>query len=240
MKTETVMQKVKNSIESAPGRFWRLGDFSDLSLAATSKALARLCAEGMLLRCGKGLYFHSRKTILGTVPPAPLELAKQLACNRRIVLADLSAYNRLALTTQMPAQAIVATECPLNMPNIKIILRNLSKYGSADDDAIMLLDALGHLEKIPDTNPTAVLKDIALRLRMKFYTVQLDQLAELALHERPKTRAMVGLLGEMTGLLSKGMSNRLRESLNPLTRFKLGMKDLPVTYAQLQEWHVEG
>lgn len=125
------------------------------------QALSRLCKNGLIKRYGRGIYFHPRKTILGEAPPPTLELVRLLARQKRVVLAGLSAYNRLGLTTQMPVKEIIATNATIDNPKIEIVHRDLSRYRDAPDEVIMLLDALGHLDAIPDTTPTEVLSGIS-------------------------------------------------------------------------------
>ena len=138
----------------------------------------------------------------------------------------------------MSAQLVIATQRHIAVPNVKIILRDLPKYGSAPDEAIMILDALAHLEQISDTNSASVLRNVAMRLKLKEYKVDLNQLAESSLVDLPRTRAMVGLLGNLTGLLSNDWRDRLQASINPMTTFKLALTGLPVPREQLLTWHI--
>ncbi|MEI6397735.1 MAG: DUF6088 family protein [Pseudomonadota bacterium] len=232
---ETIAKQVKRGIEANPGRFWQLQDFPKLSAGAVAHALSRLCHEGLIKRYGRGIYYHPRKTMLGDAPPPTFELVKLLARKRRVVRAGLSAFNKLGLTTQMPAIEIIATQAPIILPRVEVIHRDLERYGDASDDAIMVLDALGHLDDIPDTTPTEALYKLVDRFKQNYFTFTVNELSNIAMADRPKVRAMVGLLGDLTGKIATKERTKLERSINPLTKFKVSLAG--IAPESLRAWH---
>jgi hypothetical protein len=233
---ETIAKQVKNAIDANPGRFWQLEDFPKLSPGAVAHALSRLCQEGLITRYGRGLYYHPRRTIIGNAPPPVFELVKLLARKKRVVRAGLSAFNKLGLTNQMPAVEIVATKAPITLPRVEVIHRDLERYRHATDDAIMVLDALAHLEDIPDTTPTEALQKLVGRFKQGYFGFTINELAEIAMVDRPKVRAMVGLLGDLTGKISVKERTKLERSINPLTKFKVPLAG--IAPGPLKAWHI--
>ena len=230
---------VKWAIRKAgPGQFWTLGDFPDFPPARVAQALARLHAEGRLRRYGRGLYYEPMMTIIGEAPPPAFEIARKLAKGDRLVLASISAYNRLGLTTQIPARPVVATRRNLGTDQVEVIIRDLDRYGEATDEALMVLDALGHINTIPDCPPKKAIERLCLLLKTRYLAgVTPDELACLAMKDRPGVRGMVGLLGDMVGGLSETWRQRLQASLNPLTKFKINRLDDIVPLELRREWH---
>lgn len=234
--TATTAMQVKRAIEANPGRFWQLEDFPKLSAAAVAQAFSRLCREGLITRYGRGIYYHSRATLLGDAPPPVFELVKLLARKKRVVRAGLSAFNKLGLTTLMPAIEIVATKAPISLPRVEVIHRDLERYGDATDDAIMVLDALGHLDDIPDSTPAEALLKLVERFKQGYFSFTINDLSETAMADRPKVRAMVGLLGDLSGKISVKERTKLERSINPLTKFKVTLTG--IAPEPLKAWHI--
>lgn len=235
-----VTREVRLTIEKAgPGRFWTLSDFPNLPPRQVAATLATLHAKGALRRYGRGLYYAPKKTIIGEAPPTPVEIAKQLARGERIVMAGLSAYNRLGLTTQVPARPIVATNKKLGTDEVEVLLRDLDRYGdNATDEAIMFLDAAGHIADIPGCPPRKAVEHLwAILHNGQLVGVTPNELARLAMNDRPGVRGMIGLLGDLTGSISETWRRRLKASLNPLTKFKLNLPADFVALETLKEWH---
>ncbi len=235
-----ITREVRLTIEKAdPGRFWTLSDFPNLPPRQVAAVLATLYARGTLRRYGHGLYYAPKKTLIGEAPPAPVEIATKLARGERIVMAGLSAYNYLGLSTQVPARPIVATNKKLGTNEVEVLLRDLNRYGDdATDEAIMFLDAAGHIANIPDCPPRKAIENLrAILENRKLVGVTPNELARLALRDRPGVRGMIGLLGDLSGGLSETWRRRLKASLNPLTKFKLHLPTNFVAPETLKEWH---
>ena len=57
--------------------------------------------------------------------------------------------------------------------------------------------------------------------------------------ERPKVRALVGLLGDMTKNISQEYRSQLKASLNQLTRFKIFKNTADIDTNLLKEWQID-
>ena len=235
----TIATEIKLKIENDPGRFWTIHDFAQFPASAVAKAFSRFFSRGLIKRYGKGLYYKPKKTILGEAPPAVSELVKNKSKERRVVFASLSAFHKLGLTTQVPSKNILACDSPLNIQGAEILVRNISRYGNACDELIMLIDALIHIEKIPDCNASEALKYLKDKFTKNQFTFSINELAQISLQERPKVRALVGLLGDMTKNISQEYRSQLKSSLNQLTRFKIFKNTADIETNLLKEWQID-
>lgn len=235
----TIATEIKMKIEHDPGRFWTIHDFAQFPATAVAKAFSRFFSRGFIKRYGKGLYYKPKKTILGEAPPAMGELIKNKSKDRRVVFASLSAFHKLGLTTQVPSKNILACDTPLNIQGAETVVRNISRYGNASDELIMTIDALAHIEKIPDCKASEALKCLHDKFVKNNFTFSINKLAEISLQERPKVRALVGLLGDMTKKISPEYRSQLKSSLNPLTRFKIFKNSADIETNLLKEWQID-
>jgi len=235
----TVASEIKFKIENNPGRFWKIQDFAPFPAGAVAKALSRFLSVGLLKRYGKGLYYKPKKTILGEAPPAVTDLIKNKARDHRFVLANLSAFHKLGLTTQVPSKTIFAADSPLIIQGAEVVVRKIARYGNVCDELIMTLDALGHIEKIPDCTFAEAIKILVLQFEKNILPFTVDDLAIVSMHDRPKVRAMTGLLGDMTNKITNEYRTKLKASLNPLTRFKIGKSSKDLNPTLLKEWQID-
>jgi hypothetical protein len=134
------------------------------------------------------------------------------------------AFNRLGLTTQVPRVIEIATPWPKPPRQIGTLrLRYVRNVGAADGEEVelrQLLDALRRIKRVPATTPTKVVGLLRARIR-NLSAANKAQLVKLALTYSPGTRALLGALLEQLG--GKQLSQRLRETLNPLTSYRLGL-----------------
>ena len=66
-----VTRLVRQRVERAGERLWRLEDFRDLPFLAVAQALSRLKRDGALDRLSKGVYYRNRQTAFGKSLPNP-------------------------------------------------------------------------------------------------------------------------------------------------------------------------
>lgn len=97
-----------------------------------------------------------------------------------------------------------------------------TNFKESDIDKLQILDALRGFKKIPDRNSEKTIL-MLLEYIKKLAECDMDRLIELALDYNPATRALLRALLEQ--LVYAQEADRLRESLNPLTKYKLGISE---------------
>lgn len=184
--------------------------------------LSRLAKAGTLRRERKGVYYSSRETPFGmSIPSASGSVALSLG-NRPLHPAGLTAANLLGFTTQNPALAEFTTSAPvapgaLENAHVRTRRPQSRRNLSAEDGALLeFLRERGQSSDLPAERTYERLYQL-LRDSARFRTV-----ARAAVDEPARVRAMLGALGQQVGA-DEAELRRLRESLNPLSRFDFGL-----------------
>lgn len=217
-------QAVRARVVRGGERLWRFSDFADLPPDAVAQALSRLVKAGEVRRLSKGTYYRARETALGTSRPNPAAVQK-LATNRvPLFPAGMAAANLLGFTTQAPARgelATTASSVPRKLVGKDTIVhtrRPSAWEGLAERDAA-LLDFLregGRLSELPPA------QTVERTLKLLQDDDRYARLLAVAETEPPRVRALLGALGERLGV-DPAMTEGLRGSLNPLSRFSFGV-----------------
>lgn len=166
------------------------------------------------------MYYRPRQTVLGTSRPAPDAIAAN-ATRNSLHLAGITAANYLGFTTQNPARPEYATSgasAPTALANAHVRTRRgrNREHLSARESAL--------LEFLRDRARTSDLDDDATcgrLLRLLDDPKSFARLVQAAPGEPPRVRAMLGAAGQQLGM-NEHLLRRLRDSLNPLSRFDLG------------------
>lgn len=114
MKTARTIQERISSLER--GRVFFLSDFADIeNQTAVRKQLSRLCAEGQIIRYGRGIYFYpviDYKWGLGVIPATNETIASAYSQKMGISLyqSKVAAQNLLGLSTQNQMNAVYLTD----------------------------------------------------------------------------------------------------------------------------------
>lgn len=218
---KSTAQVVRDRVEHAGSRFWRHSDFQGQPPSAVATALSRLAREGKLQRVGKGVYYRAEPTAFGMSTPAASDVS---AATVRAPLhpAGLSAANVLGLTAQNPRYHEYATPAPGSPTALRNAIvhtgRPSQRVGlSAEDGAILetLRDRANSSDLPPEQTAERLLRFLADAERFR-------RLADAALAEPPRVRAMLGALGQQLDVPAR-ILGRLRRSLNPLSRFDFGL-----------------
>lgn len=214
---------VRNHIERGGERLWRLEDFRDLPFGAVAQALSRLTRKGLLQRLSKGVYYRPRQTTFGKSLPNPAIMQKLASRRKTVFPAGIAAANLLGFTTQMAGRGEVATSA-LSLPR-KLIgsdtvvhTRRPETWASLSDQDAALLDFLrraGSTSELPDEE--------TLRKTLGLFSEKgrFERLLKVSNTEPPRVRAIMGAIGEQIGK-SPSALKRLKESLNPFSRFDFG------------------
>lgn len=217
------MEIVRKRIERGGECLWRLEDFRDLPFTAVAQALSRLTRQGLLQRLSKGVYYRPRQTTFGKSLPNPAIMQKLASRRKTVFPSGIAAANLLGFTTQMTGRGEVATSA-LSLPR-KLIgsdtvvhTRRPEAWTSLSDQDAALLDFLrraGSTSELPDEE--TLKKTLALFSEKGRF----ERLLKVADTEPPRVRAIIGAIGEQIGK-SPSALKRLKESLNPFSRFDFG------------------
>jgi len=212
-----------------PGQVFGYGELSVYQAApsAAVKAVSRLLKNGDIKRLSKGRFYKPKQGILGELKPSDSELLKTILYKDgelRGYVTGTALYNRLGLTTQLPRTITVAVEGGRQKKNFGTLRTKLIKscapIKAADVMLLQYLDVLRDIKDIPDADTNESLARMVDRFS-DLDDRQVKRIENLARnYYRPKVAALTGYLLEYTG---KDESRRLKKSLNPLTRFKIGL-----------------
>lgn len=224
-----VASAVRTRIERGGERLWRLEDFRDLPFAAVAQAFSRLARNGQLERLSKGTYYRSRQTAFGRSRPNPAAIQRLAGRGTPIFPAGIAAANLLGFTTQIPSRSELATTASslprkLIGPDAVIHTRRPATWEDLSETDAAILD---FLRRAGRTSELSLEATVRRALDLLSETGRYLRLASIAVAEPPRVRALLGALGERLGNHPRAVT-RLRESLNPLSRFDFGVfADLP-------------
>jgi hypothetical protein len=215
---------VRQRIERGGERLWRLEDFRDLPFAAVAQALSRMTRAGMIERLSKGVYFRTRQTAFGKSRPNPAAIQKLASRRKAVFPSGVAAANLLGFTTQNARNGEIATSA-MSLPrkligqDMVIHTRRPEAWASLSQTDAAILDFLRHAGKSSELSP-----DDTIRMTMHLLSERgrFERLLKVADSEPPRVRAMLGTLGQQLGK-SPAALRRLRESLNPFSRYDFGM-----------------
>lgn len=236
-KLRCVSDLVRQRIEQGGEHLWRLEDFRDLPFAAVAQALSRLSRAGVIERLSKGVYYRPRQTAFGTSRPNPSAI-KELAERRKTVFpSGLAAANLLGFTTQNAKSSEIATSA-LSLPrkligeDTVIHTRRPEAWATLSTADAAFLDFLRHAGKSSELSPGETIRKATglLAERGRF-----ERLLKVVNTEPPRVRALLGAMGQQLGKNPAALQ-RLRESLNPFSRFDFGIfTELP----DAREWQAK-
>jgi hypothetical protein len=229
------MTIVRRRIDAHGERLWRLTDFRDLPFTAVAKALSRLARRGRLERLSKGVYYTARDTTFGRSRPNPAAIRKLAEEKKTVFPSGLAAASLLGFTTQMPRRSEVATSA-LSLPrkllgsDTLVHARRPEAWVGLPGSDAALLDFLRRGGKISELSPE---ETIQRTLKLLSEKGRYERLLKVAASEPPRVRAMIGAIGQQLGKKPSSL-RRLRDSLNPLSRFDFGAL-AGLRYARV--WH---
>ncbi len=219
-----VAHLVRQRLERGGERLWRLEDFGDLSFAAVAQTLSRLTRSGRIKRLSKGIYYRPRQTSYGQSRPNPATI-RQLAGRRKSLFpSGIAAANLLGFTSQNPKHAELATSSlsvPRKLVGSEAIIHTRrpeawSKLGQIDAALLDFLRGGGHTSELSPATTIRRVKSLLSEADC------MERLCKVAATEPPRVRAILGALGEQLGKNSRRIE-RLKSSLNPLSRFEFGI-----------------
>lgn len=237
---EKIRQQITSISDESTFGYAELGiDKTQYQTAA--KVLERLQKQGVIKKISKGVFYKPRKTAFGEVKPSESELLRPylFAKGKRIAyITGYALYNQLGLTTQMAFRYKIASRgkrISINRGTIKATpVKSYAEVTDENYELLGFLDAMKDLKKIPDTDTKTSIAVLSGKIK-NLNNKQADEMITYAMLYPPRVRALLGAILEQ---LNKRKNIKiLKESLNPLSQFKLGVKDkfLPTAAA----WNIK-
>ena len=228
----------KRILDFEMGKVFRLEDLelSRSEYNAAVVALGRLAQEGEIERLSPGVYYKPKQTRFGVVGPSMEERFRDLLYDGDTpigYLTGLYAFNLFGLTTQHSSILEIGTNFPKRNTKrgIYAIRFVLQKNQICQDniDMLRLLDCLKWIKKIPDTTVDKSYSLLKKKVR-EYEKEDHKQLVELSLNYTPLTRALLGSM-----LTDESLVVTLHQTLNPLTRFRIGLSSTLVS----SQWNIQ-
>jgi hypothetical protein len=224
IESPSVAERVRQRIEQGGERLWRLEDFRDLSFEAVAQALSRLTRQGLIERLSKGVYYRTRETTFGKSRPNPAAIQRLASTNKAVFPAGVAAANLLGFTTQTANRTEVATTAsslPRKLVGSQAIIhaRRPDAWATLSDADAALLDFLRRGGRTSELSPEETVRRTVKLLSEKG---RFERLLKVADSEPPRVRAILGAIGERLGK-SQNALQRMRDSLNPFSRFDFGL-----------------
>ena len=240
----TVAEKIEKRInrmrEGTTFKYQQL-NIAQEEYGAAAKAIERLIAREIIRRVSTGIFYKPKKTAFGELRPREEEIIKPylFVQNKRIAyITGIALYNRMGLTTQVPKIIKVASKSKrirLNIGNIEV--KPVKSYVDVTDEnynLLEILDVLKDFKIIPDLDKKMATKYLLSRIK-ELAEKDKSKLIKYALEYPPRTRAFLGaLLNKIDKSQKTGM---LRQSINPLTTYKLGIEKKLLNTAP--DWNIK-
>ena len=236
-------QNIKNKIKELPeGKTF---GYADLGIAAedfqtAAKVMERLQAKGIVKKISKGVFYKPEQTVFGELKPDYNEqLRPYLFENGKRIAYEtgFTLYNRLGLTTQMAFRTKIASRSKrisINRGAVKAdAVKSYAEVTDKNYELLGFLDAFKDIKRIPDSNVKTSVKILSGKIK-DFDEKQIAEMLKYALLYPPRVRALLGAILENVN--STANLQKLKESLNPLSSYELGLKesDLPT----LKNWNI--
>ena len=218
-----VTRLIRQRIGEGGERLWRYEDFKELPFTAVGQAFARMTRQGFLERLSKGIYYRSRETAFGKSRPNPSAIERLAKQRKAIFPAGIAAANLLGFTTQSGKRGDIstnATSLPRKLIGKETVVHTLrptawSRLSQQDAALLEFLRDGGRSSELPPPKTIRRLLDILSEAG------RFERLLKIARFEPPRVRAILGALGTQLGANPASL-RRLRQTLNPLTRFDFG------------------
>jgi hypothetical protein len=240
----TLAAQIQSKIKKLP--VGKTFGYSDLGIAkegfqAAAKALERLQTKGIIKKLSRGVFYKPEQTVFGELQPDYSEqLRPYLFENgKRIAyITGYSLYNRMGLTTQLASRIKIASQSnriSINRGSLKAdAVKSYTEVTEANYELLGFLDAIKDIKRIPDCSVSQAVKILSGKIN-KLSEKQISDLVKYALLYPTRVRALTGAMLENLNIQAN--TEKLKQSLNPLTKVKLGLKEseLPT----IKNWNIQ-
>ncbi|WP_447639916.1 MULTISPECIES: DUF6088 family protein [Chitinophagaceae] len=225
--------QIRNRIKQLPES--KTFGYDDLRIAkedysTAAKALERLQKSGAIKKVSKGVFYKPKQSTFGELQPDYSELLRPyLFENGKRVAYETgtSLYRKLGLTTQMAFTIKIASRgkrIKINRGSLKAdAVKSYAEVTESNYEVLGLLDAFKDIRQIPDATINQSVKRLSAILK-KLDKKETEKLIKYALLYPSRVRALVGAILQNIGYKNNAL-DKLKQSLNPLTTIKLGIKE---------------
>lgn len=241
----SLASKIRDRVKQIPeGRIFRYDDLriSRTEYTTAAKALERLQKESLIKKVSKGVFYKPEQTVFGELEPDYSELLRPYLFEngKRVAYETGTAlYNRLGLTTQMAFRTKIASRgkrIQVNRGSLQAdSVKSYVEVTNSNADVLGLLDAFKDIKRIPDSSVGQSVRRLASILR-DLDGKQIASLVRYAMAYPPRVKALVGAVLQYNGYQEKELE-QLKDSLNPLTTIKLGLKETELPTKN--NWYIE-
>ena len=239
-----ISKRIKETINKRPAgtifKYQEL-DISNNEYGAAAKAIERFIAEKKINRISTGVFYKPKKTVFGELKPSEEDLLRPylfIGNNRIAYITGTALYNRMGLTSQVPKDIKVASkakEIRTRIGNINV--RRVKSYIDVTNKnfhLLEILDALKDFRQIPDLDRKTAIKLLSTAIT-SLKRKELLLLLKYGNEYPPRTRAFLGALLEKINMNLD--LDHLKQSLNPLTKYKLGIT--PDMLSTTEKWNIK-
>jgi len=208
---------------------------------AAAKVMERLQKKGLIKKISKGVFYKPKISVFGELRPNEQEILKPYLFQdgkRVAYITGTYLYNQLGLTTQLTTRIKIASRSKRIYVNTGAIKASpVKSYVDVTDGNYQLLgflDAMKDLKIIPDVDSRSAIMIFSNRIK-QLTNKEIEEMTNYALVYPPRVRALLGAILEQVNR-TRGIK-KLREKLNPLSHFNLGIK--PDYLKSASNWNIQ-
>jgi len=239
----TLASQIRNRIKKFPeGKSF---GYADLHIAkedyqTAAKVLERLQTIGLIKKVSKGMFYKPKETVFGELKPDYNEqLRPYLYENGKRIAYEtgFAIYNRMAWSAEMAFRIKIASRSKritINRGALKVdAVKSYAEVTEANYELLGFLDALKDSKRIPDCSISQAVKILSGKIST-LNEKQISELIKYALLYPPRVRALLGAILE--NLMVSANIEKLKNSLNPLSKIKLGLKEIDLS--TVKKWNI--
>lgn len=225
--SEKIQRKINRMQEGTTFKYQQM-DIDQSEYGAATKAIERLLKKGMIKRVSTGVFYKPIQSVFGELRPREEELLKPYLFQNGERIAYItggSLYNRMGLTTQVPKTIKVASKVKRITTKIgKTQIKPVKSYVDVTNEnyyLLEILDALKDFKIIADLDK----KSAITILKKKIGELPEDKRSKMIRYALKYPPRVSALLGAILDLSKEDGLEILKRKLNPLTNYKLGIKE---------------
>ena len=239
----TLKSQILKKIEKIPEG--KIFGYADLDIAkedyqAAAKALERIQSQGVIRKVSKGVFYKPEQSVFGELKPDYSELLNPYLYEngKRIAYeTGFSLYNRMGLTTQVAFRIKIASRSKRISINRGVLKADAVKsYADVTEnnyELLGLLDAIKDCKRIPDCSVSQAIKVLLGKIKI-LNEKQIVEMIKYSMLYPPRVRALLGAMLEY--LYIELNTEKLKQSLNPFSKIKLGLKETELP--TIKNWNI--